>query len=147
VANGGEDDVDGVAVTALEMAAAEVAIALHVTDDGLDGRAAPELALNDTEDATLLTGDEDAARAFGCVVPDNVSGLPSLPSRQAVLLGWATPIPVLVEVDELPDAQRPQSADPDFWNVWTPAEERGADWGAVSKAWSGTGPVPKAEEE
>ena len=36
------------------------------------------------------------------------------------------PIPVLVEVDELPDAQRPQSADPDFWNVWTLAEERGA---------------------
>lgn len=83
------------------------------------------------------------------LVPDNVSGLlrelPSLPSRQAVLLGWATPIPVLVEVDELPDAQRPQSADPDFWNVWTLAEERGVDWGTVSRAWSGTGPVPKAE--
>jgi hypothetical protein len=47
---------------------AEVAVALHVADDGLDGRSAPELALNDTEDATLLTGDEDATRAFGCVV-------------------------------------------------------------------------------
>src|SRR5258708_23891128 len=61
------------------------------------------------------------------LVPDNVSGLlrelPSLPSRQAVLLGWAAPIPVLVKVDELPEAQRPQSADPDFWNVWTLAEE------------------------
>ncbi len=35
------------------------------------------------------------------LVPDNVGGLlrelPSLPSRQAVLLGWAAPIPVLVE--------------------------------------------------
>ena len=39
------------------------------------------------------------------LVPDNVAGplkeLPSLPSRQAVLLGWATPIPLLVEMDEL----------------------------------------------
>jgi uncharacterized protein len=85
------------------------------------------------------------------LVPDNVSGLlrelPSLPSRQAVLLGWAAPIPVLVEVDELPDAQRPQSADPDFWNVWTLAEERGVDWGEVSKAWSGTDSVPKSTGE
>jgi len=85
------------------------------------------------------------------LVPDNVGGLlrelPSLPSRQAVLLGWAAPIPVLVEVDELPDAQRPQSADPDFWNVWTLAEERGVDWAAVSRAWSGTTPPHEPEEE
>jgi DNA helicase HerA-like ATPase len=85
------------------------------------------------------------------LVPDNVGGLlrelPSLPSRQAVLLGWAAPIPVLVEVDELPDAQRPQSADPDFWNVWTLAEERGIDWGAVSSAWSGDPPTQKPEDQ
>jgi hypothetical protein len=85
------------------------------------------------------------------LVPDNVGGLlrelPSLPSRQAVLLGWAAPIPVLVEVDELPDAQRPQSADPDFWNVWTLAEKRAVDWGAVSKAWSGAPPEQKPEGE
>lgn len=68
-----------------------------------------------------------------------------LPSRQAVLLGWAAPIPVLVEVDELPDAQRPPSAD--FWNVWTLAEERSVDWGAISKAWSGSAPVQLPEEE
>nr|WP_281407923.1 DUF87 domain-containing protein [Rhizobium sp. MHM7A] len=85
------------------------------------------------------------------LVPDNVGGLlrelPSLPSRQAVLLGWAAPIPVLVEVDELPDAQRPQSADPDFWNVWTLAEERNVDWDSISKAWSGSAPVQLPEEE
>jgi hypothetical protein len=84
------------------------------------------------------------------LVPDNVGGLlrelPSLPSRQAVLLGWAAPIPVLVEVDELPDAQRPQSADPDFWKVWTLAEERGVDWDAISKAWTGAPPVQEPEE-
>lgn len=85
------------------------------------------------------------------LVPDNVGGLlrelPSLPSRQAVLLGWAAPIPVLVEVDELPDAQRPQSADPDFWNVWTLADDRSVDWDAISKAWSGSAPVQLPEEE
>ncbi len=76
-----------------------------------------------------------------CLVPDNVGGLlrelPSLPSRQAILLGWATPIPVLVEVDELPEEQRPRSADPDFWDVWTLAKERGVDWSAIAKDWSG----------
>jgi hypothetical protein len=85
------------------------------------------------------------------LVPDNVGGLlrelPSLPSRQAVLLGWAAPIPVLVEVDELPDAQRPQSADPDFWDVWTLAKERVVDWGAVSKAWSGATPPHESQQE
>lgn len=75
------------------------------------------------------------------LVPDNVGGLlrelPSLPSRQAILLGWATPIPVLVEVDELPEEQRPRSADPDFWDVWALAKERGVDWHAIAKDWSG----------
>ena len=36
-----------------------------------------------------------------------------LPSGQTIRLGWAAPIPVLMEVDELFDAQRPQSADAD----------------------------------
>jgi DNA helicase HerA-like ATPase len=75
------------------------------------------------------------------LVPDNVGGLlrelPSLPTRQAILLGWATPIPVLVEVDELPDQQRPRSADPDFWDVWTLAKERSVDWHTIARQWSG----------
>lgn len=74
------------------------------------------------------------------LVPDNVGGLlrelPSLPSKQAILLGWAAPIPVLVEIDELPEAQRPKSADPDFWEVWTRARERIVDWEAIVKQWS-----------
>jgi uncharacterized protein len=80
------------------------------------------------------------------LVPDNVGGLlkelPSLPSRQAVLLGWAAPIPVLVEVDELPEAQRPRSADPDFWDVWTLAKERLVDWSVIVEEWSDS-PQPK----
>jgi DNA helicase HerA-like ATPase len=74
------------------------------------------------------------------LVPDNVGGLlrelPSLPSRQAILLGWATPIPVLVEIDELPYEQRPRSADPDFWDVWNLSKPRSVDWPAISRQWS-----------
>jgi uncharacterized protein len=76
------------------------------------------------------------------LVPDNVGGLlrelPSLPSRQAILLGWATPIPVLVEIDELSEHQRPHSADPDFWDVWTMAKPRAVDWSAIARDWSRT---------
>ena len=39
-----------------------MAVVLHVTDDGFDGGAASQLALDGAEDAALLTGDEDAAR-------------------------------------------------------------------------------------
>ena len=86
------------------------------------------------------------------LVPDNVGGLlrdlPSLPSRQAILLGWATPIPVLVEIDELVKEHQPQSADPDFWDVWTGANERPINWGEVAMQWSVSPPsaVAKAEE-
>ena len=44
-----------------------MAVSLHVADNGFDSRAAAQFALDDAEDATLLTGDEDAAR-IGCVV-------------------------------------------------------------------------------
>jgi hypothetical protein len=37
VADRGEDGVGGIAVAAFEVAAAEVAFGLHVTDHGLDG--------------------------------------------------------------------------------------------------------------
>jgi hypothetical protein len=40
VAYGGEDGVCGVTVSAFEVAAAEVSVGLHVTDDGFDGGAA-----------------------------------------------------------------------------------------------------------
>ena len=35
---------------------------------------------------------------------------------RGALLGWATPIPVFVEISELPAARRPLSDDPDFGN-------------------------------
>jgi DNA helicase HerA-like ATPase len=76
------------------------------------------------------------------LVPDNLGGLlrdlPSLPSRQAILLGWAAPIPVLVVIRELPEDHRPRSEDPKFWAVWTGDEIRTIDWNAVATDWLGT---------
>jgi hypothetical protein len=67
VTDGGEDDVGGVSCAAFEIATAEVTFGLQVTDDGFDGGAATQLALDDTEDAALLAGDEDAPGIL-CVV-------------------------------------------------------------------------------
>jgi hypothetical protein len=55
VADGEEDDVGRVSSAACEIAAPEVAFGLQVPDDGLDGVSAPQLALDDAEDAALLT--------------------------------------------------------------------------------------------
>jgi hypothetical protein len=54
VADGGEDDVGGIADAAFEITAAEMTFGLEVSDDGLDGRATAQLALDDTEDAALF---------------------------------------------------------------------------------------------
>lgn len=78
-------------------------------------------------------------RLVSKLVPDSVGGLlrelPSLPARHAVLLGWAAPIPILVEMRDLPRAHQPRSSDPEYWNVWTGAEERPVDWAAIVKTW------------
>ena len=73
------------------------------------------------------------------LVPDNQRGLlrdlPSLPSQNAILLGWASELPMLVKMRTLPKEHRPQSDDPDFWNVWTRKTERSVDWGRVAEDW------------
>ena len=83
------------------------------------------------------------------LVPDNLRGLlrdlPSLPSRHAILLGWASELPVLVQMNALPDGQRPKSDDPDFWAVWSgkkrddtgqdEAVDRSVDWKAIADDW------------
>jgi hypothetical protein len=61
VADGGKDDVGGIALAALEMAAAEVTVGFHVSDHGLDSAAASQFALHEAEHAALLARDEDAA--------------------------------------------------------------------------------------
>ena len=74
------------------------------------------------------------------LVPDGLGDLlrelPSLPSRRAILLGWGAPAPLLTEVRELPDAHRPNSPDPAFWDVWTGTKECRIDWSKISKLWS-----------
>lgn len=73
------------------------------------------------------------------LVPDTIGGLlnelPILPTRKAILLGWASPIPILVEVNELEKKYLPDSNDPDFWEVWTGMSERDEDWKSISVEW------------
>jgi hypothetical protein len=67
--------------------------------------------------------------------------LPSLPSRNAILLGWASELPVLVQMNSLPEHHRPKSDDPDFWAVWSGKDSQGAqiqrtvDWKSVADDW------------
>lgn len=90
------------------------------------------------------------------LVPDNLKGLlrelPSLPSQNAILLGWASELPVLVKMNDLPKAHQPHSDDPEFWNVWTRQSTdgqpvvRNADWKAIADDWQGKAkPVQGAE--
>lgn len=73
------------------------------------------------------------------LVPDNLRGLlrdlPSLPSRHAILLGWASELPVLVQMKALPEEHRPKSDDPDFWAVWSGENERCVNWKAIADDW------------
>lgn len=83
------------------------------------------------------------------LVPDNLRGLlrdlPSLPSRHAILMGWASELPVLVQMNALAESERPTSDDPDFWNVWSGSEEledgshqaveRSVNWDEISRDW------------
>lgn len=75
------------------------------------------------------------------LVPDNIGGLlselPMLPTRKAILLGWASPIPILVEMNELEKKYRPKSDDPDFWEVWTRKSDREENWNTVAREWQG----------
>ena len=73
------------------------------------------------------------------LVPDNLRGLlrelPSLPSQQAILLGWASELPIMVRMNDLANHERPQSDDPDFWNVWSRSKDRAIDWAQIAEDW------------
>lgn len=79
------------------------------------------------------------------LVPDNLRGLlrelPSLPSQSAILLGWASELPVLVKMNDLPKSQQPRSDDPEFWGVWVGKNDKGepisrdADWARIAGDW------------
>lgn len=73
------------------------------------------------------------------LIPDNLKGLlrdlPSLPSQHAILLGWASELPVLVRMRDVPKENQPQSDDPDFWGVWSGESPRDVDWKAIAADW------------
>jgi len=73
------------------------------------------------------------------LVPDNIGGLlkelPILPTRKAILLGWASAIPILFEVKELKPEQLPNSKDPEFWDVWTGKLKRDINWKELADEW------------
>ncbi len=73
------------------------------------------------------------------LLPDNMRGIlremPSLPSQYAVLLGWASELPVMVKMRTLPESQCPQSEDPDYWDVWTGKNARKIDWSTIADEW------------
>jgi hypothetical protein len=73
------------------------------------------------------------------LIPDNFRGLlrelPTLPSQQAILLGWASELPILVRMNDLEKKNQPHSADPDFWNVWSGKEARAINWKAITDDW------------
>lgn len=85
-----------------------------------------------------ISNDRDQ-ELVGRLLPDNMRGLlrelPSLPSQNSILLGWATELPTLIKMRYLPKDQRPQSIDPDFWNVWTNKEKREINWVELTKEW------------
>jgi hypothetical protein len=73
------------------------------------------------------------------LVPDNLRGLlrelPSLPSQQAILLGWAAELPIMVRMNDLSDEERPHSDDPDFWDVWAGDSPRKINWKDITDDW------------
>lgn len=89
-----------------------------------------------------ITNDRDQ-ELISRLVPDNTRGLlrelPSLPTRHCILMGIASKVPALVEVKHLEDGQRPESDDPDFWNVWTNKEACPIDWDKIANDWIGAG--------
>ena len=92
--------------------------------------------------------DQDLVRRL---VPDGLRSLlrelPSLPTKRAMLLGWAAPAPTLVEVQEIPEAHRPHSPYPAFWGVWTGDKERRIDWAVVARRWQRTDTGDVAEPD
>jgi len=73
------------------------------------------------------------------LVPDNLRGLlkelPILPSQRAILLGWASELPVIVQMNYLKEEHQPESKDPEYWDVWNGTKEMKANWEDISKDW------------
>ncbi len=73
------------------------------------------------------------------LVPDTLGKLldelPSLPTKKAIVLGAAVPIPTVVDIKELPKEKRPKSENPEFGDVWSGKCCRSLDWKEVVDEW------------
>ena len=82
------------------------------------------------------------------LVPDKLSDLlrelPTLPSQQAILLGWAVSTPVLVKIQDLESKNRPRSDDPKFWSAWKNTKSPSANWSEIAADW---GPTKNKEND
>ena len=70
-----------------EIAAAEMAIRLHVSDHSLDSGAATQLSFDEAGDAAPLAGDEDAVRIGGVVAAIALVDIGTLDCATGELLG------------------------------------------------------------
>ncbi len=74
------------------------------------------------------------------LVPDTLGKLldelPSLPTKKAIVLGAAVPIPTVVDIKDLPYGKRPKSDNPEFWRVWTRKNNRSTSWNEVVENWT-----------
>ncbi len=91
-------DVSSIAGAAFEVAAAEVSFSLQVSDDWFDGGAAAQFALDDTEDAALLAGDEDATGILRVVAAVSLVDIGPLDRTAGERLGAVKDIPQGVAV-------------------------------------------------
>lgn len=82
------------------------------------------------------------------LVPDNLRALlrelPSLPAQNAILLGWASELPVMVRMNHLPSNFRPRSDDPGYWEAWTKGR-RNINWKNIAEDWQGYSTSPSCD--
>ena len=87
---------------------------LEVSDDGLDGGAAAQFALDDTEDAALLTGDEDTTGILRVVAAVSLVNIGPLDRTAGECLGAVNDVPqgvtVVRVVGKRPGVQHEQAA-------------------------------------
>ncbi|MFA9394751.1 MAG: ATP-binding protein [Halodesulfovibrio sp.] len=85
-----------------------------------------------------ITNDRDQ-ELIARLVPDTSRGLlrelPCLPTSHYILLGAASKLPILIQAHKLENGQRPDSDDPEFWDVWTGKKERSIDWEQIVNEW------------
>ena len=80
------------------------------------------------------------------MVPDSLGGLladlPVLPSRNALLMGWAVDMPTIVQVEDLDRTYRPMSEDPSFFSSWIATESISTSWSDIASTWIRETEVP-----